>query len=68
MSSFELAKGYYKSIDDTCFSQLWPPELVAAHQTLVANRKLTLMLRANAYPVPVIHPGDLDDIFLRRHK
>lgn len=54
MSSFELAKGYTLPVDANGLPQVTPPELIQARDTLVAKRKLTLMLRSHATRDPVV--------------
>lgn len=48
MSAFELEKGYTKPFDNSILSKTTPDEIISAHNELLANRKLTHMLRSNA--------------------
>lgn len=65
MSSFELAKGYTKPIDDSFFPQGVSEDIVAAHEELVAKRKLTLLLRSKATQNPLIKSGDLVQVYYK---
>lgn len=66
MSSFELAKCYSKPVDSSCLPKVTPKELIDARDCLLAKRKLTLMLRSQATRAPVINPGDLVDVFVKK--
>ena len=59
MSAFEIAKVFTKALIDGTTPLTVSPDLITARETLMAKRKLNLILRTKATVDPVIHPGDL---------
>lgn len=68
MSSFKLAKGSLKPLDVSCLPITCSPELVAAHETNVAKRKLMLMYRSNVTTDPTKSHGDPFDVYIKHEK
>lgn len=66
LSSFEIAKGYTKPINPDETPQKITEELVRARDILSAKRKLTLIMRTKATADPILHAGDLVQIFVKK--
>ena len=68
LSSFEIAKGYTKPVDNTILPQSTPQELLDAHHELKAKRKLTLMLRSQVSKDICVNAGDLVQVYIQKDK
>lgn len=66
LSAQELAKGYARPIQNEVIPKQLPQELVDAHQTLLAKRKLTLILRSKTFAESPIAVGDLVQILIKK--
>lgn len=66
LSSFELAKGFTKPLDEKDGLNVISNDLIDAHDTIKAKRKLNLILRSNALTEPQVGVGDLVEVFIKR--
>jgi len=68
MSANELAKGYTRPIEAGVSLKSLPEEIVRAHDTLMAKRKLTKILRSKSVQEEQISSGDMVEVFIKREK
>ena len=64
-SSYELAKGFTKPVEIGTLPKLVPEDLVKARDTLLAKRKLNLILRSKSTTDTPIHVGDEVQVFIK---
>eukprot|EP00178_Gracilaria_changii_P016470 TRINITY_DN4728_c0_g1_i1.p1 TRINITY_DN4728_c0_g1~~TRINITY_DN4728_c0_g1_i1.p1 ORF type:complete len:805 (-),score=91.02 TRINITY_DN4728_c0_g1_i1:529-2943(-) len=65
LSAYELAKGFTRPVVSTSTPTPVPAEMVEAHQSLVAKRKLTLILRSKATTEIPLSVGDMVQLFVK---
>lgn len=68
LSAFEMAKGYSKPLVANQRPIQVDAELQAAHDELIAKRKLTLIMRSNTFPSQSFKVGDLVQIYINDGK
>jgi len=68
MSAHELAKGYTRPIHPSGPLVVVPDDIQAAHDTLIAKRKLNLILKSNATHDIPLASGDLVQVFIKLEK
>ncbi len=66
MSAHEQAKGYTRPIYSGSPAFEIPTEIVNAHNTLLAKRKLTLILRSKSVQRHHLSEGDLVQIYVKQ--
>lgn len=66
VSATELAKGYTRPIESGVLQRGLPAYIVSAHDTLVAKRKLTKILRSKTTQDEHVSPGDMVEVFIKR--
>ena len=66
MSSHELAKGYTHPIHPNGPIVVVSDDITAAHETLIAKRKLNLILKSNSIEDIPLSAGDLVQVFIKR--
>ena len=65
LSSFEMTKGFTKPLSSNNQPIPVPEDVIAAHETLKAKRKLNLILRSHKFETPHISVGDQVQIFVK---
>ena len=68
MSSHEIAKGYSRPVMSGGPPLSVPDELYRAHETLIAKRKLNLILRSKPSMSTPIKVGDMVEVFIKLQK
>lgn len=63
-STYELATGHTRSIEDQ-LSKKVHPEVKAARRKLIAKRKLNMIIRMKATKVPIRNEGDLLQVYVK---
>ena len=66
LSAQELAKGYSRPLESGVIPKSLSQDLIDAHQTLLAKRKLTLILRSKTFDEIPIAVGDLVQVFIKK--
>ena len=66
LSSFETAKGFTKPCDDKNGINVISKDLINAHDTIKAKRKLNLILRSNSRTESQVGVGDMFEIYIKR--
>jgi len=66
MSATELAKGYTRPIGNGNAPKIVPDDIQAAHDQLMAKRKLNVILRSKATSDIGVTPGDLVQIYIKK--
>jgi len=66
MSSHELAKGYTRPIHSSGPILQIPDEIKAAHDTLIAKRKMNLIMKSHATVDTPVAAGDLVQVFIKK--
>ena len=64
-SSLELAKGFTRPIECGSFPKTVPDDLIKAQETIMAKRKLNLILRSKATSEAPVKVGDLVQVFIK---
>eukprot|EP00171_Calliarthron_tuberculosum_P018762 IDg18762t1 len=67
-SVYKLAKGFTRPIENRDYQSTIPKELVKAHASLNARRKLSLILRSKSVQNDEFKPGSLVQVFLKTGK
>lgn len=66
LSAFELARGFTKPVSTPTLVQALPNDIVTAHDSLQARRKLALMLRSKSMSEPVVTVGDTVEVYIKK--
>lgn len=64
-SAFGLAQGFSKPIEARSELQSFTQEIITARDTLLANQKLTLILRSKYASVPTLKASGLVDVLIK---
>lgn len=65
---YKISKGFTKPLSTDFEWKPKPSELITARDEVFVKRKLNLILRSHATEDPVVHPGDLVQVFFQTRK
>lgn len=66
MSSFEIAMGFTKPMDQSISPTVVPMELSEARDTMIAKRKYTKLLQSNITKNPAVATGDMVQVYVKK--
>ena len=64
-SAHELFKGFTRPVAPGTLPKIIPKDIVTTRQTLMAKRKLNLILKSKLTSVATVHVGDLAQVYIK---